>query len=93
MQNVYKSVRETAGAGGAAGKTPVHDRTATEAPRTACSEAATKAGRTIWPPVEGTAATGKTAHETAARSRGTDRCSQRRRQADEGHHRGAVLGY
>ena len=39
---------------------------AAAAPRTACSGTATKAGRTVWPVVGGTAATEETAHETAA---------------------------
>ena len=72
-RNVHKNVRQTAGAGGAAGETLEHDGTAATVPRTACSETATKAGGivwppvggTVWPPVEGTAATGKTAHEAA----------------------------
>ena len=53
---------------------------AAAAPRTACLGTATKAGRTVWPAVGGTAATEETAHETAARGRGADRCSQRRPQ-------------
>ena len=48
----HNSVCQTAGAGGAAGKTREHDRTAATAPRTACSGTATKAGETVWLPVE-----------------------------------------
>ena len=46
-QNVHKSVRQTAGAGGAAGETLEHDGTAATAPRTACLGTATKAGGTV----------------------------------------------
>ena len=72
-RKVHKSIRQTAGAGGAGGETLEHGGNVATVPRTACSGTATKAGGivwppvggTVWPPVGGTAATGKTAHEAA----------------------------
>ena len=76
-QNIHKSIRQAAVAGGAAGETLENGGIAATAPKTACSETATKAGVTVWLPVGGTAATGKTAHEAATRGQGAHGRSRR----------------